>query len=144
VDERRHLDLVIKYAYGHVPRSAELISTATLPYLSHYASPEFLAAPEDLEGGYYGPMWMHAAEEVAPTVAKIEKIWGQTPNQESSQPPLYYVAGAAWFHIGQWIGVKGGSVLSGFASSTSSSPRYSYGWPTWQPEWFFPIRLLCD
>src|SRR5437773_9926046 len=111
VDERRHLDLVIKYAYGHVPRSAERISTATLPYLSHYASPEFLAAPEDLEGGYYGPMWMHAAEEVAPTVAKIEKIWGQTPNQESSQPPLYYVAGAAWFHIGQWIGVKGGSVL---------------------------------
>jgi len=111
VDERRHFDLVIKYAEGHVPRSAELISPATLPYLSHYASPEFLSAPEDFEGGYFGPMWKHSAEEVAPTIAKIEEIWGRTPNQESSQPPLYYVVAAAWFHVGQWIGVKGGSAL---------------------------------
>ena len=111
VDERRHFDLVIKYAEGHVPRSAELISPATLPYFSHYASPEFLSAPEDFEGGYFGPMWKHSAEEVAPTIAKIEEIWGRTPNQESSQPPLYYVVAAAWFHVGQWIGVKGGSAL---------------------------------
>src|SRR6266480_3875152 len=111
VDERRHFDLVMKYAYGHVPGSAELISQATLPYLSHYASPEFLSAPEDFEGGYYGPMWKHPAEEAAPTIARIEEIWGRTPNQECSQPPLYYVAAAAWFHVGQWIGVKGGSTL---------------------------------
>lgn len=111
VDERRHFDLVIKYADGHVPGSAELISPATLPYLSRYASPEFLSAPEDFEGGYYGPMWKHPAEEVAPTIAKIEEIWSSTPNQECSQPPLYYIAAAAWFHIGQWIGVKGGSAL---------------------------------
>ena len=26
VDERRHFDLLIKYAEGHVPRGAELIS----------------------------------------------------------------------------------------------------------------------
>jgi hypothetical protein len=111
VDERRHFDLVIKYAHGHVPGSAELISPATLPYLSRYASPEFLSAPEDFEGGYYGPMWKHPAEEVAPTIAKIEEIWSRTPNQECSQPPLYYVAAAAWFHIGQWIGIKGGCAL---------------------------------
>jgi hypothetical protein len=111
VDERRHFDLVMKYAHGNMPRSAELISPATLPYLSHYASPEFLSAPEDLEGGYFGPMWKHPAEEVAPTIAKIEEIWGRTPNQESSQPPLYYVVAAAWFHAGQWIGVEGGRAL---------------------------------
>jgi branched-subunit amino acid transport protein len=111
VDERRHFDLVIKYAEGHVPRSAEPISPATLPYLSHYASPEFLSAPEDFEGGYFGPMWKHPAEEVAPTIARIEDIWSRTPNQESSQPPLYYVVAAAWFHVGQWIGLKGGSTL---------------------------------
>jgi uncharacterized membrane protein len=111
VDERRHFDLVIKYAEGHVPRSAELISPTTLPYLSHYASPEFLSAPEDFEGGYFGPMWKHPAEQVAPTIAKIEEMWGRTPNQECSQPPLYYVVAAAWFHIGQWIGMKDGSAL---------------------------------
>src|SRR5947208_11892190 len=61
VDERRHFDLVIKYAYGDVPRSAELISPATLSYLSRYASPEFLSPPEHFEGGYYGPMWKHRA-----------------------------------------------------------------------------------
>jgi hypothetical protein len=111
VDERRHVDLVIKYADGHVPRSAELISPATLPYLSHYASPEFLSAPQDFEGGYFGPMWKHPAEEVAPTIARVEEIWSRTPNQECSQPPLYYVLAAAWFHFGEWIGVKGGSAL---------------------------------
>jgi hypothetical protein len=111
VDERRHFDLVMKYAYGHVPRGAELISPATLPYLSRYVSPEFLAAPESFEGGYYGPMWMHPTEEVTPTLARIEEIWGRTPNQECSQPPVYYVLAAGWFHIGQWIGVRGGSVL---------------------------------
>src|SRR6201993_722040 len=111
VDERRHLDLVIKYAEGHVPPSAELISPATLPYLSHYASPEFLSAPEDFAGGYFGPLWKHPAEEVAPTIAKIEDIWSRTPNQECSQPPLYYVTAAGWFHFGQWMGIKGGSAL---------------------------------
>jgi branched-subunit amino acid transport protein len=111
VDERRHLDLVIKYAEGHVPRGAELISPATLPYLSHYASPEFLSVPEDFEGGYFGPMWKHSAEEVAPTIARIEEIWSRTPNQECPQPPLYYALGAAWFHLAGWIGVKGGSAI---------------------------------
>lgn len=111
VDERRHFDLVMKYAHGDVPRGAELISPAALPYLSRYASPEFLSAPEDYEGGYYGPMWKHPAEEVAPTIARIEEIWGRTPNQESSQPPLYYVLSAAWFHAGQWFGMKDGSAL---------------------------------
>ena len=111
VDERRHLDLVIKYADGHVPRGVELISPGTLPYLSHYASPEFLASPQNLEGGYFGPMWKHPADEVAPTITRIEEIWGRTPNQECSQAPLYYVVAASWFHIGQWIGVKGGTAL---------------------------------
>ena len=111
VDERRHFDLVMKYAYGHVPRGAELISPVTLPYLARYASPEFLAAPESFEGGYYGPLWTHPAEEVAPTLAKIEEIWSTTPNQECSQPPLYYVMAAAWFNIGQWIGAKDGTAL---------------------------------
>ncbi len=111
VDERRHFDLVMKYAYGHVPRGAELISPVTLPYLARYASPEFLAAPESFEGGYYGPLWTHPAEEVAPTLAKIEEIWSTTPNQECSQPPLYYAVAGAWFNIGQGIGAKDGTAL---------------------------------
>ncbi len=111
VDERRHFDLVIKYAAGHLPEGTELISPATLPYLSHYASPEFLSAPEDFDDGYYGPMWRHSPEEVASTITKIEEIWSRTPNQESSQSPLYYLASAVWFHIGQWIGLKNGSAL---------------------------------
>ena len=111
VDERRHFDMVIKYAEGHVPRGAELISPATLSYLSHYASPEFLSNPEEWEGGDFGPMWRHPAEEIAPTIARIEEIWGRTPNQQSSQPPLYYLVAAGWFHGGQWLGVRGGSAL---------------------------------
>jgi len=93
------------------PRSTLFPYTTLFRSLSHYASPEFLSASEDFEGGYFGPMWKHPAEEIAPTIAKIEEIWSRTPNQESSQPPLYYVVAAAWFHVGQWIGVKGGIAL---------------------------------
>src|SRR5439155_25986229 len=81
VDERRHFDLVIKYAAGHFPRGLEPISPATLPYLSHYASPEFLAAPESFAGGYYGPLCTHPAGEVAPTIAAMGAMWGRAPNQ---------------------------------------------------------------
>jgi hypothetical protein len=111
VDERRHFDLMMKYASARVPRGVELISPATLPFLSHYASPEFLSTPEDFEGGYYGPMWKHQPEEVAPTIAKIEEIWSRTPNQESSQPPLYYALAATWFRLGESIGLKDGTAL---------------------------------
>lgn len=111
VDERRHFDLVVKYANGHVPSGPELISPETLPFLAWYASPEFLSSPSDFEGGYFGPLWKHPAEEVAPTIARIEEIWGRTPNQECSQPPLYYVAAAGWFRIGELIGLKNGSAL---------------------------------
>jgi hypothetical protein len=47
-------------------------------------------------------MSKHSPEEVAPTIAKIEEIWGRMPNQESSQPPLYHALAAAWFHLGEW------------------------------------------
>jgi hypothetical protein len=104
VDERRRFDLVMKYGSGHLPRGAELISPVSLPYLAHYASPGFLASPQDFPGGYYGPLCTHTAEEIAPTLSMIEEIWGRTPNQECSQPPLYYVIAAGWFHVGQcWV-----------------------------------------
>jgi hypothetical protein len=111
VDERRHFDLVMKYAQGHMPHGTELISPATLPYLSHYASPEFLSAPEDFPSGYFGPMWKHPAEEVAPTIEKIEEVWSRTPNQECSQPPLYYLLAGGWFDLGQSIGLTNGGAL---------------------------------
>ncbi|MFN2541700.1 MAG: DUF2142 domain-containing protein [Chthoniobacterales bacterium] len=111
VDERRHFDLVIKYSSGYFPRGPELISPETLPYLAWYASPEYLAVPEDLPGGDYGPFWTHPAEEVAPTIATVEQIWGRTPNQESSQPPLYYLAAGLWFDFGKLAGLKHGTLL---------------------------------
>jgi hypothetical protein len=111
VDERRHFDLVTKYGAGHFPRGPELISPEALPYLAWYASPEFLAAPEDLPDGYYGPFWTHPAEEVAPTIAKVEEIWGRTPNQQCSQPPLYYLAAGLWFDFGKLVGLKEGALL---------------------------------
>jgi hypothetical protein len=111
VDERRHFDLVVKYASGHIPRGTELISPASLPYLARYASPEFLAAPETFEHGYFGPFWTHPADEVAPTIALIEQIWARTPNQECSQPPLYYAAAGVWFNLGRLLGLNNGTLL---------------------------------
>lgn len=111
VDERSHFDLVMKYSLGQPPRGLEFNSKESLPYMSLYPSPEFHAPPQEFEGGYFGPMWTHPAEEIEATRATIEEIRAKTRNFQCSQMPLYYALLGAWLNVGRALGIEGGYLL---------------------------------
>src|SRR4051812_20884998 len=103
VDEQEHFDLVIKYSHGHIPRTMELTAHETMQYLVVYDSQEYVAPPGEM---IRPPPWKQP-DTVAGLQAWEEKLW-PGPNYESSQPPLYYLVGSAWWHLGQWLGLDGG------------------------------------
>src|SRR6185295_14847022 len=50
VDERAHLDLVVKYSRGHLPRGLEPISNETAEYIAGAATWEYYEAPGEFPG----------------------------------------------------------------------------------------------
>jgi hypothetical protein len=111
VDEYAHLDLVVKYARGHVPRGLEPMSKESSQYISIYASQEFLWPSNDFPIERFPPPWTQPVEKIAPLLLLREADWNQVKNHEASQPPLYYVLAGFWWHPGQWLGFEGGGLL---------------------------------
>jgi len=102
VDEYMHLDMVLKYAHGHVPTELEPYDRRTAEAIALYGSPEFLspaAAPP--------PPWLLPAEPREAIVDRIADVWQARLNPESTQQPLYYLMAAGWFHLGTTLGLKG-------------------------------------
>ena len=111
VDEYAHLDLVVKYSHGDIPRGVEPISREAMEYLVIYGSQEFLWPPRTFPGGKFPPPpWTQPAEKVAPLLLAREQKW-QGPNLESTQPPLYYLLAGVWWRVGGWLGFEGGRLV---------------------------------
>src|SRR5690348_9153813 len=55
VDEQAHVDLVIKYARGQVPRDLGHYSSESAVYFSLYGSPEYFTAPQQFNTGTFPP-----------------------------------------------------------------------------------------
>ncbi|HEY1790397.1 MAG TPA: DUF2142 domain-containing protein [Verrucomicrobiae bacterium] len=112
VDEGMHFDLVLRYAQGEVPGQIELISTNSGTYLGLMSSHEFYESAGEFPGGQYpAPLWTFPAGKTRALWAARSQIWESEYNYEVSQPPLYYVLGAFWWHVGQWIGLHGGRLV---------------------------------
>ncbi|HEV2328745.1 MAG TPA: DUF2142 domain-containing protein [Verrucomicrobiae bacterium] len=112
VDEGMHFDLVLRYARGDVPRQIELISTNAGVYLGLMSSHEFYEGADAFPGNQYpAPLWTSPAEKARQLRAARSEIWETEYNYEISQPPLYYVLGAMWWHIGGWFGLHGGRLV---------------------------------
>ena len=123
VDEDMQFDVVLRYARGEMPKKIDLISTNSAAYLGLMASPEFfdrmqLGGPYahflslgfanfDRAGGYPAPLWALPAGEMSSVWAARSGNWPWRYNYEASQPPLYYMVGAVWWHIGGWVGLRG-------------------------------------
>ena len=106
VDEYLHLDVAVQYSHGIVPGWAGLISPETMCYVVRYGSLEYCFAPDDLpEKKYPPPFWTLSTDKAAKLLVANRKNW-ERPNYESSQPPLYYVIAACWWHAGHWLGLK--------------------------------------
>src|SRR5436190_1714528 len=110
VDEQVHLDLVVKYALGRVPRNFEPMAPEAAALVARYGSPEFFLAPERArENGFVDPLWKHPELEKA--ITDLADEFQSHPNFESSQPPLYYILAGFWFDLGEAVGFLGEQLL---------------------------------
>jgi Predicted membrane protein (DUF2142) len=111
VDEQAHLDMVVKYSHGQIPRGIEPASKETLRYLVVYGSFEFLWPPDIFTNGQFPPPpWTQPLDKVTPMLLAREAAW-RGENHEVSQPPLYYALAGLWWRAGQWLGFEGGRLL---------------------------------
>ncbi len=90
VDEQAHVDLVMKYARGDVPRDLGHYSPESVNYFSLYGTPEYFMAPQQFEANDFPPPnWTLPAEQREDVVERNSAWWRSSENHESGEPPLY-------------------------------------------------------
>jgi autotransporter-associated beta strand protein len=107
VDEQMQVDLVLRYARGEMPKKIDFISTNSATYLGLMSSAEYLKR----SGGFLAPVWTLPPTEWRLAWTARSDAWQTLSNYEISQPPLYYVLGALWWHIGKWVGLGDGQLV---------------------------------
>ena len=125
VDEAFHYDLVVKYARGHVPRRitdepldpatreaivlwGTGISSPRADSILLHRSPEYLS-PRSPDG-IPPPVWTAPDAVRGAAVPFGARDWDRL-NYEAVEPPLYYVAAAAWHRLGAALGLTGGRLF---------------------------------
>ena len=112
VDEQAHVDLVMKYARGQVPRDLGHYSSESAHYFSLYGTPEYFTAPEQFNmGSFPPPNWTLPAAQRDAVVDKTAAWWQNNENHESGEPPLYYTVAGLWLNLGRAVGLSGGWLL---------------------------------
>jgi Predicted membrane protein (DUF2142) len=112
VDEQAHVDLVMKYARGDVPRDLGHYSSESAYYISLYGSPEYFVAPQQFAtSDFPPPTWTLPAEQREDVVERNSAWWQSNENHESGEPPLYYVIAGLWLNLGRVVGITGAWLL---------------------------------
>ncbi len=112
VDEQAQVDLVMKYARGHVPRNLGHYSSESAYYISLYGTPEFFMAPQQFDtNDFPPPNWTLPAERRDDVVNRNSAWWQANQNHESGEPPLYYTIAGSWLDLGHVFGITGGWLL---------------------------------
>src|SRR5436190_4457825 len=112
VDEQAHVDLVMKYARGQVPRDLGHYSSESASYFSLYGTPEYFTAPQQFNTGTFPPPnWTLSAEQRDAVVDRVAGWWQENQNHESGEPPLYYAVAGLWLNLGRAFGLTGGWLL---------------------------------
>jgi hypothetical protein len=112
VDEWAHFDLVYKYARGYRPqRDSQRYSEGSIPYLALYWSPEYFKPRGNAPPGAVPPPLFERPRAVQE--AAVAAALSDPPrfNHEAYSPPVYYLLAGGWFNLGEWLGVRGGSLL---------------------------------
>ena len=107
VDERPHVDLVVKYAHGSQPRALEPFSAEAALYITLYSTPEYFLSPEHYGERYATPTWLLPSEHLQKLLEDEIPLWKSRVNHESGEPPLYYATAGAWFDLGRALGLRG-------------------------------------
>lgn len=113
VDEQMHLDLVVNYSQGHLPRQLTPPNAEALPFLIIYGTPEYLRpAATLLNDPIPPPPWKRPMTEVREKlIAKSASYQNHFQNYEAAQPPLYYTAAGVWWQLGKLLGLDGAPLL---------------------------------
>lgn len=111
VDEYRHVDVVLKYSRGYVPRPGPDLYEPDLGWwVGSFGSPEYHRDPAATVP-VPPPVWAEPPERVAERVAQQEAYLGRRYSLEADQPPLYYAVAGAWLALGRACGLEGAVLL---------------------------------
>lgn len=111
VDEQKHVDMVLKYARGYLPRpGADAYEAETGDLMGMYGSPEYLLDPA-VRSEAPPPAWRRPRSERIALVERAHAFLGRRANKEASQPPVYYAVAGAWLRLGRALGLEGGHLL---------------------------------
>ena len=111
VDEQAHVDLVVKYSHGKVPRGIEPFTSESALYFAVYSSPEYFVKPEQYGGEYPPPTWSLSPEERQKITDDEIPFWESRANHESGEPPFYYSIAGGWMNFGRAFGLRGLTLL---------------------------------
>ena len=112
VDEQAHLDLVMKYARGDVPRDLGHYSSESANSIALYGTPEYFMAREQFaKNNFPPPNWTLPAEQREDFVGRNSAWWRSNENHESGEPPLYYAIAGLWLNLGRVFGIAGAWLL---------------------------------
>jgi hypothetical protein len=108
VDEQAHVDLVMKYARGQVPRDLGRYTSESAQYFSLYGTPEYFASPQQFNTGtFQPPNWTLPSEQRDAAVNRAAAWWEDNQNHESGEPPVYYAMAGVWLNLGRAFGLTG-------------------------------------
>src|SRR5437868_2469161 len=111
VDEQAHVDLVVKYSHGKVPRGIEPFASESALYFAVYSSPEYFVKPEQYGGEYPPPNWLLPTDQRQKILDEEIPFWESRANHESGEPPLYYSIAGCWMNFGRALGLRGLTLL---------------------------------
>jgi len=111
VDEQAHVDLVVKYSRGKVPRGIEPFASEAALYFAVYSSPEYFVEPKQYGAVYPPPTWLISPEERQKILDDEIPFWESRANHESGEPPLYYAIAGRWMSTCRALGLRGLSLL---------------------------------
>ena len=103
VDEHRHVDMVLKYARGYVPRPGlDAYEPGMGALLALHGSPEYHARPGERVAR---PAARLSDAARSRRIAASERLLHGGPNLEAFGPPGYYAVAGAWLALGRALGI---------------------------------------
>jgi hypothetical protein len=104
VDEQYHLDAIIQYAHGYkLSPSLPRFQPDSADMIALYQSFEFVRSvpPKRREAG------CPPSPERLMVARFLQDHWRAQSNDEVLSPPVYYLAAAAWYKLGDWLRYSG-------------------------------------
>ena len=109
IDEQKHVDMVLKYADGYLPRPGRDAYQPEMGQLvGLYGSPEYLQGPSEPAPP---PAWRRTPAGMLGVIAASERFLAERANKEAEQPPFYYAVAGAWLRLGRALGFEGARLL---------------------------------